>query len=203
MDRLSVYIDAFNLYFGMSDRGWGRYLWLDLGALAKRLSKPGQTLVSAKYVTARVRQDKTRARSQTIYLQALEADRGVEVHYGRYQQKSRECRQCHARWLEFEEKMSDVRLATELLRDAFRNLFDSALIISGDGDLAPPMTATKEDFPSKRLIVVFPPRKNNLFLESVADESFRLGRGRLARCQLPYVVKKKDGFNLVRPDEWH
>jgi hypothetical protein len=62
MDRLSVYIDGSNLYFGISDRGWRRYLWLDLAALARRLAKPDQTLAAIKYFTARVREDKAKIR---------------------------------------------------------------------------------------------------------------------------------------------
>jgi len=30
MDRAIVCIDGFNLYFGLCDKGWRRYLWLDL-----------------------------------------------------------------------------------------------------------------------------------------------------------------------------
>jgi len=203
MDRLSVYIDRFNLYFGISDRGWRRYLWLDLNALANRLTKPGQALVSIKYFTARVRQDKAKFRKQTTYLQAINEIGGVSTHYGRYQQRLKECRQCHETWNEYEEKMSDVKLATELLRDAFKNQFDTALIITGDGDLVPPIVAIKEDFPDKKVVVVFPPQRDNPLLEEAVDEFFRLGRGRLAKCQLPHVVTKKDGYKLVRPSEWN
>jgi uncharacterized LabA/DUF88 family protein len=203
MDRLSVYIDGFNLYFGISDRGWRRYLWLDLKALANRLTKPDQALVSIKYFTARVRQNKAKIRKQTTYLQAINEIGWVSTHYGRYQQRSKECRQCHATWNEYEEKMSDVKLATELLRDAFKDQFDTALIITGDGDLVPPIAAIKEDFPDKKVIIVFPPQRDNPLLEAAVDESFRLGRGRLAKCQLPRVVTKKDGYKLVRPSEWN
>jgi len=33
--------------------------------------------------------------------------------------------------------MTDVHLATELMHDAYTNSFDSALIITADGDLEP------------------------------------------------------------------
>jgi uncharacterized LabA/DUF88 family protein len=202
MDRLSVYIDGFNLYFGISDRGWRRYLWLDLVAIARRLAKPDQRLVAVKYFTARVRQDKAKIRRQATYLQALEEIGGITIHYGRYQRRSKECHQCHAAWNEYEEKMSDVKLATELLRDAFKDEFETALIITGDGDLVPPIAAVKEEFPDKKVVIVFPPERDNPRLTEVADESFRLGRGRLAKCQLPYVVTKKNGYKLIKPGEW-
>jgi len=52
MDRVIAYIDGFNLYFGLRDKGWRRYLWLDVQKLSTNLLKPGQQLVFTKYFTA-------------------------------------------------------------------------------------------------------------------------------------------------------
>ena len=89
MDRVIVYIDGFNLYFGIIERCWHRYLWLDLHALSKRLLKPTQALIATKYFTARVRADKAKNSRQSTYLQAMETLGGVDVHYGRYQKKTK------------------------------------------------------------------------------------------------------------------
>lgn len=157
MMRVAVYIDGYNLYFGIAERGWRRYLWLDLDALARRLLKPKQILVSTKYFTARVREDKAKIRRQSTFLQAIETQGHVDIYYGRYQCKSKQCRHCNAKWNEYEEKMTDVRLATELMRDAYKDVFDIAMIITADGDLEPPITTIKDDFPEKNIILVFPP----------------------------------------------
>jgi uncharacterized LabA/DUF88 family protein len=45
--------------------------------------------------------------------------------------------------------MTDVRLATELMRDAYQNIFDVAIIVTAGGDLEPTITTIKEDFPEK------------------------------------------------------
>ena len=37
-------IDGFNLYHGLRSKGWKKYYWLDLWALAERFLRPGQTL---------------------------------------------------------------------------------------------------------------------------------------------------------------
>ena len=109
MDRVAVYIDGFNLYFGLCDRGWRRYLWLDLPAFAARLLKPSQELVGTKYFTARVRGDPAKVGRQATFLQALEARGALTIHYGRYHQKTRQCQRCLALWTEYEE---DVRCST-------------------------------------------------------------------------------------------
>jgi uncharacterized LabA/DUF88 family protein len=203
VDRVAVYIDGFNLYFGLCDRGWRRYPWLDLPAFAARLLSPGQTLVVVKYFTARVRGDPGKIERQSAYLQALEARGGLTVLYGRYQERTKQCHSCRRLWTEYEEKMSDVRLAVELLRDAYSGLYDTALIVSADGDLEPPIEAVRQEHPEKRVVVAFPPRRDSYHLRSVAHAHYRIGRRPFSESQLPATVAKSDGFVLKRPVEWH
>ena len=202
MERVIVYIDGFNLYFGINAKGWRRYLWLDLSALAASLLRPNQTLIATKYFTALVRADNQKVQRQSTFLQALEASGGVEIHYGRYQERLKQCHQCHSTWPEYEEKMTDVRLACMLVRDAYQDAFDTCLIISADADLQPPVEIVKQDFPQKRVIVAFPPKRDSYHLRNIVDEHFKIGRGWLSKCQLPDQVKKPDGYVLVRPAEW-
>ena len=203
MERVVVYIDGFNLYFGLSERGWRRYLWLDLPHVARSLLGPGQALVGTKYFTSRVRADPGKVQRQSTYLQALEVRGGLSIHYGRYQEKTKQCRNCLTTWTEYEEKMSDVRLAVELLRDTFANLYDTAIIVSADADLQPPIEVIKADYPRKRVVIVFPPARDSYHLRAIAHAYFRIGRGRLSGSQLPPTVKKPDGYMLQRPPEWH
>lgn len=99
--------------------------------------------------------------------------------------------------------MTDVRIAVELMRDAYDDAFDVALLISGDSDLAPAVEAVKAGRPGKRVIVAFPPDRESKKLESVASASFRIGRKKLVDSQLPDEVPKPDGFILRRPAKWN
>jgi len=40
MQRVITYIDGFNLYFGLKDKGWKRYYWLNLVELSGKFLKP-------------------------------------------------------------------------------------------------------------------------------------------------------------------
>lgn len=40
MNRVIAYIDGFNLYFGLKSKGFKKYYWLDLSALAYILQRP-------------------------------------------------------------------------------------------------------------------------------------------------------------------
>ena len=51
-ERVTAYIDGFNLYFGLKAKGWRRFYWLNLLDLARNLLKPHQGLVQAKYWSA-------------------------------------------------------------------------------------------------------------------------------------------------------
>lgn len=52
--RVIAYVDGFNLYYGLKEKGWKRYYWLDLKELVTNLLKPNQQLQFVKYFSARL-----------------------------------------------------------------------------------------------------------------------------------------------------
>lgn len=205
MQRVIVYVDGFNLYFGMKHGGWRKYYWLDLQALARSLLKPDQQLLNTHYFTARIRNNghnSADAQRQNAYLDAL-AEHGVQIQYGHYLEKQRSCRKCHATWLDYEEKMTDVNIATQLLSDAFDDAFDVALVISGDSDLTTPVRSVRQRFPGKRVIVAFPPNRHSSELKRCANGYLTIGEDKLRNSQLPDQVTTARGHVLQRPSHWH
>ena len=99
-----------------------------------------------RYFTSRIRSrprnEDSRAR-QGRYLEALETLRGERWHYGHYLAKTRRCPRCDATWETFEEKMTDVNIAVELLGGAQGYAFDTAILVSGDSDLTRPVQAVQ------------------------------------------------------------
>ncbi len=205
MNRVMVYIDGFNLYFGLKARGWRRFYWLNPQLLARNLLKPRQKLVCVKYFTARISahpKGPGKQKRQATWLEALETLPETRVFYGHYLPKEQRCFNCGATWISHEEKMTDVNIAVELLRDAFDDHFDTALVVSADSDLAPPIEAVLTMFPRKRVIVICPPERQSKKLETVATAMFRLGRKMLQDSQLPDEYTKPDGYMLKRPESW-
>ena len=47
--RVIVYIDGFNLYFGIKEAGYEQFKWLDLHMLASNLLQSNQEFVEVKY----------------------------------------------------------------------------------------------------------------------------------------------------------
>ena len=203
--RVAVYIDGFNLYYGLKSKGWRRYYWLDLRRMAENLLRPGQELAMVRYFTTRISpapQDPSKAVRQNTFLEALSTLQDLHIHYGKYIPKSYTCLNCGNTWQTYEEKMTDVNIAVELLSDVHNDAFDTAIILSGDSDLTGPVTAVRSRYANKQAIVVFPPDRVSQQLRQVATASFVLGRKKLHDSQLPERVISSDGHVLERPPSW-
>ena len=200
-ERVIVYVDGFNIYFGMLEAGFINCKWLNLKALVLSLLKPNQELVELKYFTSRVSNNPDKQKRQTAYIEALETE-AIRIFYGQYQRDTIECNRCSYIWANYNEKMTDVNIATQMIIDAYQDKYDMAMLISGDSDLVPPIRAIHENFKQKRVFVAFPPRRFNNSVALVAKGSLTIGRKKLADNQFPTEVKKRDGFILRKPNEW-
>lgn len=206
MSRVIAYIDGFNLYFGLKSKGWKRYYWLDVVGLSRALLKPGQTLQAAHYFTARIRltgNNHADMQRQADYLDALATSPLLTIHFGHYLPKGRQCRRCGNTWTDYEEKMTDVNIAVQLLADAYDDRFDTALLISADSDLTTPVQQVRARFPAKRVIVAQPPGRNSVQLATAATAAFTISETKVRQNQLPAAVTTASGYVLTRPANWH
>ena len=204
-NRVIIYIDGFNLYYGLKSKGWKKYYWLDLVSLSEALLKPQQKLERCHYFTARINRSSSRGQSakrQSIWLDALDTLEDLTCHFGHYLQKRQKCQRCGSEWTIYEEKMTDVNIATQLILDAYENKFDTALVISGDSDLSTPIEKVLDRFPTKKIVVVFPPNRHSNHLIKIATSSFILGETKLRQNQLPEMIVTQTGHELKRPPEW-
>jgi hypothetical protein len=204
-ERVITYVDGFNLYYGLREQGWQRFYWLDIRRLIEGLLKPHQRLISTKYFTSLVSptpSDPDKNRRQVAYLDALGTIPDLRIIYGHYLHNTQECRKCGATWVVSDEKMTDVNIATELMVDAFQNSFDTALVVSADSDLSGPIEAVHRLFPSKRVVVFFPPGRSSKRLMQVAHAFLRIGRNALAQSQFSDQVITPAGVTIQRPGTW-
>lgn len=203
MTRVVAYVDGFNLYFGLKNGYGRRYHWLDLQALATSLLQSGQELREVQYFTAGVKNDPEGARRQSTYLDALEAHcPHVYLVEGRFQEKPRVCRSCGAVWIGYEEKETDVNIATALIEDAVEDRYDIAILVSGDSDLRPAVAAVKRLRPEKLIIAAFPPSRHSRVLARAVDAYVTISRSKVHNSQLPPKIVTKNGVLLTRPAYW-
>lgn len=203
MDQVKAYVDGFNLYHGLKDQDGRKYLWLDLEALVKRLVRPSQTLVGVEYFTARVRNKPASERRQATYLDALSASSHLlTVVEARFQEKTHHCWSCGGQWRSYEEKETDVSIAVKLLEDGVQQVYDTALLISGDSDMCPAVRSLKRICPTKRVVAAFPPKRHSGELQRVTNGHVRISRAYVRQSQLPSPVVTSIGIILRRPNYW-
>jgi len=200
--RTMVYVDGFNLYFGMRARGWKKYYWMNIGRFGREVATGTCDVVGVKYFTARVARPADQVSRQNTFLEANQVVGGCQMYFGRYQEDPYECPFCKTRTFSPHEKATDVYLAVELLTDAVSDAFDRAILVSADADYAPVIKRVRELYPQKVIVVGQPPNRSSSELKRVADASFYVSEEALRRSQLPESVTKADGFVLRRPPKW-
>ncbi len=205
MNRVIAYIDGFNLYYGLRTAGLKSGYWLDVGQLSERLLRPGQALARTRYFSARIRGTGPKladVHRQTTCHDALATRPAVTVHEGHFLEKVAQCKACGASWPTYEETMTDVNIAVAMLTDAFEDGFDTALVVSGDSDLTTPIRQVRERFPSKRVIVALPPKRNSASQQAAATGFLRIGAADIRQAQLPDAFDTGTGVVLRRPPTW-
>jgi uncharacterized LabA/DUF88 family protein len=202
-ERVIAYIDGFNLYFGLKEKGWRCYYWLDIQKLCRKLLLPKQHLVIVKYFTSRIKKaSPAKHKRQSIYIEALQTLPDVKMYYGKYQLTSYKCKNCAFIDKIPEEKMTDVQLGVEVISDAYQDKYDTAFIITGDIDIVPSVEKVRAEFSSKRVIIVFPPMRATDELRTAASGYLHIKENLLKESQLPDEIVKTGAYALKRPIEW-
>lgn len=214
-----VYVDGYNLYYGLLRRS--AFKWLDLYRLFQDHALGlGVDVVEVRYYTApvlgRMSDDPESSQRQRTYLQALRKmpPGKVTIVEGKIMAETPVLRlvspipECpgltSVKVHEFTEKKTDVNLASDLITGAWIGAYEQAVICSNDTDLEGALRAVKQNRPAVRLGLVAPipsndSRKIAADLRKHADWSKVLSTVHLEQSQLP---EKIPGTALRRPEKW-
>ena len=200
----NVYIDGFNLYYGAVKNT--PYRWLNIAELC-RLLLPTDQINRIQYFTAKVTalpRDPDQPARQLVYLRALATIPNVEIYYGHF--ISNKIRlpladgSGFAEVVKAEEKGSDVALATHLLHDAHMGDYDTAVVVSNDSDLIPPIGIVRQDL-GKKVGLICPHKHICTALADEVDFHKRIRRGVLRASQFPDVLTDSTGA-FHKPPSW-
>ncbi len=215
-NRVVVFVDGFNLYHAIDDLDRNattkrhtnakHYLtWLDILSLSKALIHPkNDELVGGYYFSAYagwINQDAQERHRD--YVAALKST-GVIPVMGTFKKKPRNCPNCKHQWDGHEEKESDVNLAVFLVKLAYEDAFDKAIIFTADTDLAPAIRLVREAFPKKEIRVAIPEMRLNRSkaLENAANGRIRVTDSHFARNLFPAKIFLPDGTEIERPKKY-
>lgn len=204
IERVIFYIDGFNLYYGLKEKGWKKYYWLNLQEMCARLTLPDQELIKVQYFTTRISgADEDKRQRQNRFIEALETLPLVDIHYGVYISSPQICFNCGHTFIKHNEKKTDVNIAVRMITDGLEDLYDTAILISADGDLTPAVEAIKQYLPEKRVKLFFPPTRSSLLLKKVCHKVCgTINRTTVSKSQFSDTVKSKSGYHLTRPSSW-
>ncbi len=210
-----VYVDGFNYYYRLfknsrrSSKLPPHYKWLDLLKLSELLM-PGQNIDRIGYFTAYVKQnnsDPEQHLRQRAYIEALRTIPCLEVIPGNFQPAkkwgipSRSSTTTPVEFDTFEEKGSDVNLASRLVWDASQGMFSEAMVISNDSDLREAVRIVTT-LACKPVHIRSPDLTVSNALRSVAASAIPLDTKLFKRCQFPETLTNAAGIAISRPADW-
>ena len=116
-----------------------KYIWYDLVKLAENFITPEeQELRRLYYCSATYKESETNEKVQrTISAQEVYIKHHENTHGDRFRTRFGYFKYSKDRSNPYEEKQTDVNLALLTLYDGFKDFYDHAFIMSGDGDFTP------------------------------------------------------------------
>jgi uncharacterized LabA/DUF88 family protein len=202
MPKTIVYIDGFNLYYGLLRRS--PYKWLDLVSLfANHVLADVANVTEVRYYTApilgKMSDDPASAMRQRTYLQALRKlhptrlsiIEGQMIAGKGYQRLVAPIPQAPelktVQVYSFDEKKTDVSLATDMLNGAWKNEYEQAVLCSNDSDLQPALAMVRREHPHLRLGLVAPSLQSTIAKDLMKECHWGklLNPTHLAAAQMP------------------
>lgn len=200
MARYCFYVDGFNVYYSLNNKRFRKYKWLDYRKVAESIARTDDSITGIFYFTTFVEWKPASVSRHKQYIKALRSVR-VDTVLGRFMQKKVRCHICGRRYKTREEKQTDVNIALHLICDGINDLYDRAVIVSGDTDLIPAIEAVHKILPDKEIGVMFPLRRYNNSLEKAADFAITMREKMLSRCQFPDKIRIGN-TTIERPASW-
>ena len=218
-----VYIDGLNLYYSLKTTP---YKWLNIKVLIESvLDSSWHKVIAIKYFTARVQstlKDPAKDSRQDIYLRAIQTLQKVKIVYGKFKkrdikatlsiknpEKLKQIQRIIGRsvfqFSKYEEKETDVNIATHVMYDCCKENISSIALLSNDTDLKLPLWFARKKL-KKRVIVITPPenRRGSLTaktaqqqLQKISHKNISLEEAHLRNSQFPDMVN-----GISKPKSW-
>jgi len=221
---VTAYIDGLNLYHGLKEGGYENYRWVDPWLLCKHLCTKlsGKTqdkwdLQHVHYFYSDVRPIKGEASQgrQDRYVNAMQSHLGparVQFTKGKYtaaplvctnkscdSSQQLHCPKCKRGIERRQEKRTDVAIAAAMLTDCCAIASDRLLLITGDQDLVPAVSAAVEHH-GKTVAVAVPPKRESVNLRNAANYYVRIGHDlKRSILPVPLMIPTSSG-NEIRID---
>jgi uncharacterized LabA/DUF88 family protein len=204
-EKTWVYIDSFNLYYAALQKNGKRGLrWLDLESWLNKILVQNE-IEKIKFFTAKVsgKYDPTAPVRQATYFRALETLSTVEIIEGKFLfrwQKVHITDDVSIVARVAEEKGTDVNLAAHLVADAYKQSFETAIVVSNDSDLAGAVKIVTQDVGLK-VGILSPHETFNRELAKYATFKILVRETAIMKSQFPSTLTDEVG-TFTKPPSW-
>ncbi len=174
--KVAVYIDGSNFYFSVKKTFNCR---IDIEKFCKKLSADDD-LVKIDYYIAPIEQfnNPEMYAQQQSFLEKLKKIQKLKIIFGRLEKRKREGE------VYYVEKATDVNLALDLALDAESRTYETAYLISNDGDFSGAVTAAKRF--GKKIVYVAIGNKKSIshHLKKVSNQTLYVTKEFISDCLL-------------------
>lgn len=192
--RVGAYVDGFNLYHAVEALKEPLLKWADIRSLASSYLREGETLERVCFYTAYNTWDAAKRKRHLNYVKALEAT-GVEVVMSNFSRVQKACVKsglsCHF----YEEKRTDVAIATDMLTDCYELGLGRLLLFTADSDQIPSVERIRDRFPETSIYMIAPPKRLTRAreLSAACHGRTELTAGRIRDHLLPHEIRDARG----------
>ena len=218
MNRATFLIDGFNLYHSARDAEKvlnSSTKWLDIKKLCSSYLPIVSGAVKEKTRIEKVYYFSAFAKHIEVYdpdvttrhkdlIKCFE-DTGVTVEISRFKEKKIRCHAqhgCRKEFVKHEEKETDVAIAAKLFEVFIADECDTAVLVTGDTDIAPAVTTANRLFPKKTILFAFPYKRKNKELSKLFPVSFKINIKQYAKNQFSDPYTLSDGTLINKPPSW-
>lgn len=194
-------IDGFNFYHSIKSLP-PEYHWINYYSYCKHFLTINDSVSKVYLFTAEANWMGDAVVKRHRVLQEASKFYGVEVVLGKFKKKDIYCKLCKKKSEHHEEKYTDVNIALYAYREACKKYVDQIILVTGDTDLVPAIKAVKEDFPNKKVCVIFPYKKFNHEMKNEADFSYKTTKDCLTMHIMPETINRHGKRDIVCPKEW-
>jgi uncharacterized LabA/DUF88 family protein len=201
--RVNVYFDGFNFFYGLKSKGWKAFYWLDFVSFSEKFLRANQEIQSVSYFSA-VPHEQVSADRQDLLFSANKLNPKFNLYLGKFMKKKITCHHCANSFQAYEEKQTDVQIATKVIRDVVLDKCDVSILVTADSDLIPPIDFIREINPMHKVVVLFPPNRASFDWKAKANGAISLDRhfDKFQNSMLPNAVTLPNGYVCRRPGNW-
>lgn len=214
MNRTVFLIDGFNLYHSLKNASHDLGLdgagtrWLNIRELCEAylyIIGNNAQVTGIWYFSALAKHiELFKADVVTRHLTYLDCLRAtdISIELSRFKKKFIQCSICSEKIKRYEEKETDVALATKLFEIFITDQCDTAVLITGDTDIGPAVRTARRLFPHKAIVFMLPYKRHNRELINLSSKYIEIKKEAYLRHQFPDPFVTSTGKMFTKPARW-